>query len=312
MAIYLAPISNGLGDLIVSIPILQSLIKTGEPTYLVMRSPAQDGLTSRLNGLAGAIKESDFDPKNISSSDKFYNFRDHPLQSDFVWGSKEFEEHYPGYRINDVLKGICTDFGIKADFENLVPLPFKKRSESENRIAFLPGSAGLFKCWPAAHWVELAARLETHGIKCIVVGQPERCAVVKEIIDYGLEHVSTPELVDAIDVLSSSKCVIAVDTGLMHASVHQGVPTVGLFRYNTMFVRSYDRVRSLVGPLCAEACMEREFAGAPNEKLKYPVWEFWEPLTCALDDVAQRCLTQISPAMVEDSAMQLLDVRSVK
>lgn len=306
MAFYLAPISNGLGDLIVSIPILQTLIETGEPTYLVMRSPAQEGLTSRLEGLAGAIKESDFDPKSISTSDMFYNFRDHPLQSDYVWGSKEFEAHYPGYRINEVLKGICTDFGIEVDFETLRPLQFKKKSECEDRIAFLPGSAGLFKCWPSSHWIDLSQRLQTLGLQPFVVGQPERCLVVQELIEHGLEHIPTPELVDAIDVLSSSKCVIAVDTGLMHASVHQGVPTVGLFRYNTMFMRSYERVRSLVGPLCAEACMEREFAGAPNEKLKYPVWEFWEPLTCALDDVAERCMTQISPAMVEDAVRQLI------
>lgn len=306
MAFYLAPISNGLGDLIVSIPILRSLIETGEPTYLVMRSPAQEGLMPRLAGLAGAIKESEFDLNSISSSDTFYNFRDHPLQSDFIWGSKEFEQRYPGYKINDVLKGICNDFGIEVDFENLVPLPFNRRPECQSKVALLPGSAGLFKCWPSFHWLELSQRLESLGLKTFVVGQPERCSVVKELIDHGLDHIETPALIDAIDVLSSSKCVIAVDTGLMHASVHQGVPTVGLFRYNTMFMRPYGYTRYLVGPLCPDVCLQREFAGAPNEKLEYPVWEFWEPLTCALDDVTKRCMTQITPAMVEHAVNDLL------
>lgn len=305
MAYYLAPISNGLGDLIVSIPILQALIKTGEPTYLVMRSPAQDGLNSRLEGLAGAIKETDFEPDRIASSDTFFNFRAHPLQSDFIWGSKEFEEHYPGYTINDVLKGICKDFGIEVNFEVLKPLKFHRRPELSERIAFIPGSAGLFKCWPSAHWIELAARLSLDGLEVFVIGQPDRCAVVQEILDHGIDHVPTPELVDAIDVLSSSACAIAVDTGLMHAGVHQGVPTVGIFRYNKMFMPRYKHVRSFVGPVCAEACMEREFAGAPNEKLKYPVWEFWEPLTCSLENVSERCMSQITPEMVGDAVRHL-------
>lgn len=298
MAFYVAPISNGLGDLIVSIPILQALIKTDEPTYLIMRSPAQSGLSNRIEGLAGSIKESEFDESTLKPTDKYFNFRDHPLQSDYIWGSEEFEAKYPGYKINDVLIEICREWGIDVDFENLVTLPFKHRSESENRIVFVPGSAGLFKCWPIEHWIRLHDLFDKQGEEVVIVGQPERSADVRALIEYGAKHVPTPTLEDAVDVISSAMCSIAVDTGLMHMSVHQGVPTVAIFRYNTMFMRPYKNKRPLVAPVCPAVCREREFADAPNERLRFPVWQLWEPLTCALENQQEHCLYQITPEMV--------------
>jgi len=306
MAFYVAPISQGLGDLIVSIPILQSLIKTGEPTYLIMRSPAQSGLSDRIEGLAGSIKETEFDKTQLAPDDHFFNFRDHPLQSDHIWGSEEFETKYPGYKINDVLSRICREWGIEANFENLVPVPFKQREEAKGRIVFLPGSAGLFKCWAAAYWIKLHRLLTEEGREVLVVGQPERSDVVREVLEYGMKHIETPTLEDAVDVLSSAAGTIAVDTGLMHVSVHQNTPTVAIFRYNTMFMRPYKHQRSLVGPLCPAACRDREFAGAPNERLDYQVWELWEPLTCALDNISERCLSQITPDMVHCAIKDLV------
>lgn len=69
MANYLAPVANGLGDLIVSLPALQALIKTGQPTYLVTRSPFQEGLEARIAGLAGSIREIDFDTAQRKAGD---------------------------------------------------------------------------------------------------------------------------------------------------------------------------------------------------------------------------------------------------
>jgi hypothetical protein len=305
VAYYIAPISNGLGDLIVSIPILQALISTGEPTHLIMRSPAQYGLADCIEGLAGSLKESEFNPSSLAKTDKFFNFRNHPLQSDYLWGSKEFEAQYPGYRINDVLKGICRDWGIQADFESLKPLSFRRKHDCADRILLVPGSAGLFKCWPAAHWIELADGLQKRGRQVAVIGQPERSDVVREVLDFGIDHIATPTLKDALDVVSSAAGAVSVDTGLMHLCVHQGIPTVALFRYNTMFLRPYSRTRNLIGPLCPKECMDREFEGAPNERIEYKVWQLWEPMTCALDDPNEHCMAKIQPAQVLESIMEL-------
>ncbi len=306
MAFYFAPISNGLGDLIVSIPILQSLISTGSPTYLIMRSPAQWGLSDSLEGLAGSIREDEFEPLSLGSQDKFFNFRDHPLQSDFIWGSGEFEERYPGYKINDVLKGICADWGIEADFENLNPLPFRKRAECSDRVLLIPGSSGRFKCWPVKHWLDLNDKLQDSGLKTLIIGQPDRSDVVGTLVKVGLDHIETPTLKDALDVVSSSLCAVSVDTGLMHLSVHQGIPIVALFRYNNMFMRPYSKTRNFIAPICAPECIEAEFEGAPNEKLEYKVWEHWAPMTCALQDPALSCMSKITPDGVFEAVTGLL------
>ena len=76
MSIYLAPISRGLGDLIVCLPILHSLIAQGEETYLITRCHLQEGLDAAISGLAGSIKESDFKPDTLLASDRFINLRD--------------------------------------------------------------------------------------------------------------------------------------------------------------------------------------------------------------------------------------------
>ncbi len=312
MAYYLAPIANGLGDLIVSLPALQALIKTGEPTYLIMRSPRQDW-ADLIDGLAGGIRECDFDASTLTERDTYFNLRAHPLQADYIWGSEEFERKYPGFQINDVLKGICRDYGIPADFDNLTPLAFNKRHEFKNKVVLIPGSGGIVKCWPAKQWVDLSGYLVQDGYEVIVVGKPEQSEIVQALVDTELDYVATPEMRDAIDVISSSACVVAVDTGLMHLAVNQGIPTVALFRYNTMFSREYKQARSLVARMCDAECIKREYSEVPNKMLEYAwdvgSYEYWGTWRCAVEDEQERCMTTITPATVRDSVVQLLGER---
>lgn len=311
MAVYLAPISHGLGDLLVSLPAIQALIKSGEPTYLVMRSPYQEGLSERIAGLAGSIREVDLQLDDLGKDDKVFNLRDHPLQTDYIWGSEEFESKYPGYKINDVLKGVCADFGIDADFEHCSPLTFNKRPEVEGKIAFIPGSAGAVKCWPAEHWLKLAALFEERGMDCFVIGQPERSEVVNQVLQKGLKHVVTPKAVDALDVLSSSRCAIGVDTGLMHMAVNQGVPTVGLFRYNVMFVRPYEHFRCLPAPVCPQSCIDREYHDVENAIVTYDgfpsenTFVYWKTWSCAQSE-GEQCMWKVTPDMVLKAVESLL------
>ncbi|MBA3992534.1 MAG: hypothetical protein C0469_03335 [Cyanobacteria bacterium DS2.3.42] len=304
MAYYLAPISTGLGDLIVSLPALQALINTGVPTYLISRTPMQEGLESRITGLAGMIRENTFEPEKLSADDVFYNLRNHPLQTDYIWGSENFEKTYPGFKITDVLKGICADFGISANYETLTPLPFENRADCADVVVLVPGSAGIVKCWPSFHWLDLADRLIKSGHKVVVVGQPDRSPIVKDCLESGLVFVETPTMVDALDALSSARCVVAGDTGLMHVAIHQNVPTVALFRYNVMFKRDYPHVRSLSAPLCHQACIDIEYSSVPNKVIKYDSFEenehkiYWETWTCTKENWSERCMASIQPEQV--------------
>lgn len=288
----------------VSLPALQALIATGKPTYLVTRSPMQEGLEERIDGLAGLIREIDFDPSSLSEDDVFFNLRDHPLQTDYIWGAGEFELLYPGYKITEVLVGICKDFGIAADYSMLKPLPYVRRQEVSDAIVFVPGSAGIVKCWPVSHWIELSELLKRKGLRCVVVGEPERSQVVEECLKKGLSHMPTPSLTDALDVLSSARSVIAVDTGLMHVAIQQSVPTVALFRYNVMFQRVYPYVRSLSAPRCPQECTDLEYSGAPNKVVSYDSFKpnekklYWESWQCSKEDWSQHCMAAITPQSV--------------
>ena len=143
MATYFAPIGNGLGDLIVSLPAVQYLIDSGEPTILVLRSPRQEGLEGLIPGLSGSVKESEIDPDTVrGAGHRWINLREHPLQTDHVWGSSAFDLAYPGYKIADIVRDICSDMGIHADFEDLTPLPFDRRKELEHDVVLVPAQAG--------------------------------------------------------------------------------------------------------------------------------------------------------------------------
>src|SRR4029453_3493130 len=238
MTNFIAPVSWGLGDLIVSLPAVQGLIACGQPTWLVTRSEFQVGLAERIPGLAGPIAEGELPGKFRPHTDAYYNLREHPIQTNYWWGSPEFERDFSGYRINDILDLICRDLKIPADFRRLVPLACEFKPEFSETIVFLPGSDGSYKCWPNENWQALGRKLQRLGMHCVMVGEPNNSNEVCELAQAGMSWVPTPTLAQALDVLSSSRAVVGVDTGLTHLAVHQGQPTVAVFRQNPIYYRA--------------------------------------------------------------------------
>src|SRR5262245_27501443 len=104
--VHIAPVSFGVGDLVVSLPAIQALIDRGEETWLVARAPVQEVLARRIDGLGGCVADDAF----MARDGRFVDLRDHPLQRDHWWGSSAFEAAYGGLLINDILARICADF----------------------------------------------------------------------------------------------------------------------------------------------------------------------------------------------------------
>jgi hypothetical protein len=92
---FVAPISFGLGDLVVSLPVVQAAVSTGAlsgtETWLVTRSHSQVALAERISGLSGTVPEHDV---AIWPPEALVDLRDHPLQRDYWWGSPEFTAVY--------------------------------------------------------------------------------------------------------------------------------------------------------------------------------------------------------------------------
>jgi len=101
--VLLAPISYGLGDLVVSLPALDALVAQGQPVWLVARAASQELLAERIAGLEGVVAEQGL---VVHADDRLVDLRDHPLQRDYWWGSPAFDAAFGPLGINDILARI--------------------------------------------------------------------------------------------------------------------------------------------------------------------------------------------------------------
>jgi hypothetical protein len=313
MSTFIAPIGHGLGDLIVSLPAIQWLIASRERTVLVLRSPRQEGFAELIPGLFGAVREVDFRPADLAPGDRYVNLRQHPLQTDHVWGSPEFETKYPGYKIADIVRDISHDFGILADFENLTPLPFSRRADVEGKVIVIPGAGGTFKCWPSDRWLDIARLLHARGHNITVVGQPEQSQAVQELLDEGLDWTPTPTLRDALDVVSSARAVVSVDTGLMHLALQQNVPVAAMWINNPgslNYLRTVRHCFPVVSPRCSPECVSEELDKHLNLVTEWTEWCGYDSWQCHAAP-ASRCMNNVSVDSVWQQALKALNMPQV-
>lgn len=291
MAIYLAPISLGLGDLILSLPAVQALIDSDQEVYLIAHSEPFKELASRIEGLAGTIDERDLIDVQVSESNQYINLREHPLQKDYWWGEPKFDRDFPGWNINDVLDKICRDLGILANFKSLKPLYFQRQKQLTESIVFVPGSAGISKCWPKEHWLALAEKFNQQDIPVLILGEPDCSPSVKELLPF-LSWIPTPKLSDALDVISSARAVVAIDTGLMHLAVHQGIPTIGLFRSHPFYFRNYPYSFAATARPCDARCLTESLKFTYNSVTSFTDFDF-KSWSCQVD-ANETCMANLS------------------
>ena len=255
----IAPVSYGLGDLVVSLPAFQALIAAGDPVWLLARAPSQRLLAERIEGLGGVLDE---DSYAQGPGDRFTDLRDHPLQRDFWWGSAEFEAVFGPLNINDILGRICADLGVPADFRQPIPLQSFPRPGLDTTVLLVHETDGSAKSWPPDRWAELAAllRADGHDVAHVTKGTGPT-----PLDDIGVVRLvaSTPPAV--VDMLSACRAVIGVDTGVTHIAVQQGTPTVTICRRASVYVRPWPKSAALRGSACTDLCRAAERASAYNQ-----------------------------------------------
>ena len=299
MRAYVAPVSFGLGDLVVSLPAVQGLIAEGRETWLVARSAPQEALAERIEGLSGVVQEESFD--SASADGACFDLRDHPLQADHFWGSPEFEQAYGKMGINEILAAICIDLGVPAEFSQPVPLLARKRADAYGAVLLVVGTDGPAKQWPTESWISLVDRVLGAGLAVRVVSGGEGEAA-EALRDLGVAAADTPTLGDAVDWLSSCRAVVGVDTGPTHIAVQQGTPTVAIHRPNPIFFRPWRHCRAVIGESCDPECLRRAQAVAHNHRIHRPA-AVWRPWHCA---VGGRCLAGITPEAVFGALEEVL------
>jgi hypothetical protein len=291
--VYVAPISLGLGDLVVSLPAIQAVIAescapTGQ-TWLVARSAAQAALAGRIDGLTGCADEASLEPDPPTR--RFIDLRDHPIQRDYWWGSPEFDRAYGPLSINEILHRICLDFGVDADFSHPAPLCASRLPELRDSVLLVTETDGPTKRWAAERWGTVAAWARGHGgdVRAVVRSEPD-----PRLRELGIEAVAAPTPGTAVDVLTSCRAVVGIDTGLTHIAVQQGTPTVTLGRDRPVYFRPWPHSRVVVGSPCAEVCRLNERDCAYNARVS--LRGFRPPVrTCP---VGTPCMDSIAPQSV--------------
>ncbi len=100
---------------------------------------------------------------------------------------------------------------------------------------FAPGAEyGPAKRWPAAHFSELAARLDRPAV---LLGSGKEAALCDEIAGpvnaeragQCLNFAGTTSLLQALCLIAASRGVVSNDSGLMHVAAAFGVPQVAIF-----------------------------------------------------------------------------------
>ena len=218
--VYVAPVSFGLGDLVVSLPAIQALIEQsrhdGEETWLVTRSVAQARLAERIAGLTGSVDEESFDRDDHDG--RLVDLRDHPLQRDWWWGSAEFEDAFGTLAINDVLGRICADFGIDADFTRPVPLVLRVHGPEARRrpCSWWPRATGRRNNgrWTAGS--RLAGRAPGERPRRAPAHSCDEAAPEMRAAS-GSTQTGAPSPGEALDMLGAAAAVVGIDTGLTHS-----------------------------------------------------------------------------------------------
>ena len=100
---------------------------------------------------------------------------------------------------------------------------------------FAPGAEyGPAKCWPAAHYAQLARALfATHGQEVLLLGSGKEAALCDEVSNAapGACRVlaGKTSLIDAMALIAAARGVVSNDSGLMHVAAAFGVPQVAVF-----------------------------------------------------------------------------------
>lgn len=298
--LLIAPISFGLGDLVVSLPAVQAVVneghRIGAEAWLVARSASQRLLAPRIAGLDGCVDE---EAMELGVGDRLYDLRDHPMQRDFWWGSDAFEQRVGTLDINEILGRICRDLGIDADFTGPRALEAYGQPDLGNSVLLVHETDNADKAWPNERWEAVAAELHATGLD---VRQITRAPRHEDVRRSRIPALLAPTPGDAVDVLSSCAAVIGVDTGLTHIAAQQGTPTVTICRHSSVYFRPWQHCRVVRGGRCTEECVAAETQYAYNDRVSLRDFQPG-PHTCPS---GAPCLAACTPQRAVDLVWDLL------
>ncbi|MBX9721889.1 MAG: hypothetical protein K2X81_10880 [Candidatus Obscuribacterales bacterium] len=132
---------------------------------------------------------------------------------------------------------ICADCGLYPDFNRTFKMPSELDTRGQNKILLVPGTTDICKHLEESIWFELLNLLRNERLEVAVLGEPERSDIVTKLLSAGAEHISTPTVKEAVNVITGSRMLISVDTGLMHIALNQDVRTIAIMLKRSIYYR---------------------------------------------------------------------------
>lgn len=234
--LYLKVFAPGIGDLVVILPILKNLKENymNEVNVLVFNE-AQASLLTRfpyVDKIIGIEEGKDYREiiKLYPPGNFYIDIAETEMESKYWWGSEEFIRDLGQMHIYDVMKE-CIQIG--GDYEKIEPLQYNKLEKHTDKPLILLGIGGRRgnKLWFNDYWLSLYHLLTKSGYCVGMVGAREHngSSQITELEQVGIPFFETKTLADTIDLISNANGMITIDSGLMHISAMQGIPTVSLF-----------------------------------------------------------------------------------
>lgn len=115
-----------------------------------------------------------------------------------------------------------------------VSFPVYHADQPGPHVAFIPCSRWFAKNWPAARFVELAARLQAERNACIhIIGGPgdekDGADLASGLRGRHVNHCARHTLAETGGLLQAMDLVVSVDTGPMHMAAAVGTPVLAVF-----------------------------------------------------------------------------------
>jgi heptosyltransferase III len=139
----------------------------------------------------------------------------------------------------DNYRALIATLGVTStSLPSFEPVPGTPEPTSEPYVIFHLWPGGFrseLREWPADHWRALATRLIDDGLTVVLTGGPDDVARTQAFIDSCpdagdrmLSIAGRYRLTEMVGVLAGARCVISVNTGVMHMAAAAGAFTIAL------------------------------------------------------------------------------------
>jgi len=158
-------------------------------------------------------------------------------------------------------------------------------------IALVPSAAWANKRWPLENWKKLIQLLPQN--KFVVLGGPED-TFCEELVAVAPDRVynlaGTASIAQSCAVIARSTLTISGDTGLLHVADQLGKANIGLIGPTAFGYTTHPQSRILETHLDCKPCSKDGRTPCTNE-------------------ILQKCMVDITPEDVADSAIRILEAR---